>query len=94
MDGWFECLREALLLLTPPIELSVTSGLEHVPEIERSIRVIKERVRAEHTTLPYRCIPQLMIKILVSFQILWLNNFPVKFGISATISPRTIMTQK
>ena len=38
--------------------------------------------------------PQLMIKILVSFQVLWLNAFPVKFGVSATISLRTIMTQK
>ena len=92
MDGEFECLREALLLLTPPVDLKVTSELEHIPEIERSIRVTKEGVRAERTILLFRSMP-LIIKKLVSFQILWLNAFPVKFGVSTMISPQTIMTQ-
>ena len=45
MDEEFDCFREALLILTPPIDLNVTSELEHVPKIERSIRVTKERFR-------------------------------------------------
>ena len=68
MGGEFEYLREALLILTLPIELSVMSELEHVLEIERSIQVIKKRARAQYITLTYRCMPRLMIKSLVSFQ--------------------------
>ena len=49
IDGEFECISEALLLLTPPVEINMTSELEHVPEIEGSIRVIKERSRTERT---------------------------------------------
>ena len=52
------------------MKLNVTSELEHVPEIERSIWIIKERVHAKPTTLPYRGIPQPMNKSVVSFQTL------------------------
>ena len=94
IDHKFECLREALLLITPPVKLNVTSELEHVPEIERSNWIMKKRMRDERTTLPYRYMPQLMIKSLVNFQTLWLNAFPVKLGASTMVSPKIIMTQK
>ena len=37
---------------------------EHVPEVERSIRVIKERFRVAFHRLPFKRIPKIMIKIL------------------------------
>ena len=43
MDPDFECLRKKLLALSPLIELNITSKGEHVPEIERRVRVIKEK---------------------------------------------------
>lgn len=48
MDQEFECLRD--LLKNDPVTcgatLNCSSANEHVPEIERRIRVIKERARA------------------------------------------------
>ena len=53
-----------------------------------------ERVLDKSTTLLSRCMPQLMIKNLANFQTMGLNTFPVKLGISATVSPRAIMTHE
>jgi len=43
-DGGFECIRNSLADMG--ISLNVASRNEHVPEVERYIRTIKERVRA------------------------------------------------
>ena len=42
MDQEFEKIKDAL----PLVEVNTTAAREHVPEIERHIRTIKERVRA------------------------------------------------
>ena len=42
MDMEFEKVRDKL----PLVEVNTTAAREHVPEIERRIRTIKERVRA------------------------------------------------
>ena len=44
-------------LKTNNINLNLASPNEHVPEVERSIRTIKERVRAIYNRLPYFRIP-------------------------------------
>ena len=67
--------------------LNTTGASEHVPEVERQIRVIKERVRAVRNSLPYNIIPKLMIGMMVRYVVSWLNNFPSTGGISATASP-------
>ena len=69
--------QKILMLLTPSVESNVMSESEHASEKERSSRVTKEKIRAECAILPFNCMSQLMIKKLVSFQILWLNAFPV-----------------
>ena len=94
MDLEFECLREDLLLMNPPVELNTAVESEHVPEIERDIRLYKGRIRAMRTTMPYRCIPREVIRGLVRFVILWLNAFPLTDGLTTTLSPRTIMTRR
>ena len=43
------------------IDLNVCSMQEHIPEIERMIRTIKECYHAMLNGLPYRKIPRLMI---------------------------------
>jgi hypothetical protein len=88
MDREFECLRDDLRGVT----LNTTAASEHVPEIERQIRVIKERARAIWSTLPFNRVPNRMIVELINFVVLWLNDFPPSSGISQTYSPRTIMT--
>ena len=64
---------------------------QHVPEIERAIRTMKERIRSMWHAMVYARIPKVMIKLLVYRQVKWLNSFPPKGGISAYCSPRTIM---
>jgi hypothetical protein len=88
MDREFECLCDNLRGIT----LNTTVASEHVPEIERQIRVIKEKARAIWSTLPFTKVPNRIIVELINFVVLWLNAFPPASGISQTYSPRTIMT--
>ncbi len=64
----------------------------HVPEVERSIRTIKDRVRSTIHGLPFKCWPRLMICAAVEAAVRNLNMFPATTGVSATLSPRTILT--
>ena len=76
-----------------PIHLNVIAVDGHVGEVERSIRPIKERVRAcgAHG-LPYRCLPKIMIRHMVADVTRCLNQFPRKNGILQTLSPTVIGT--
>ena len=87
-DNEFACLANDL----SPIQLNITTKDDHVGEVERSIRTIKERIRTTIHGLPFRRIPQLMLKELVFASVKWLNLFPAVDGISKTMSPYTIMT--
>ena len=86
MDGEFAPLRHNLANLN--ITLNVTSANEHVPQIERQIRVIKERVRSTRHTLPFKSIPASMLVELDYFSTMWINAFPPKGGVSTNIRPR------
>lgn len=89
VDGQFESIRAKLAALS--INLNVTSRDEHVPEAERRIRTIKERVRAVLPTLPFQHMPVRMLIELVYYANFWLNCFPASDGISSTLSPRSII---
>jgi hypothetical protein len=58
------------------LKINYASPQEHVPEIERSIRVIKERYRAAFHRLPFKRLPKIMIKILAMDCTKKLNFFP------------------
>ena len=93
MDREFECLCD-LLKDDSDIKaalLNTTLADEHVLEIERRIRVIKERMRAEKSSLPYTYLPIIMITELVNYVVTWLNVFPTGAGIG-NLSPRSIAT--
>ena len=90
MDGQFEPLRGDLAEMG--LQLNTVSNDEHVPEIERQIRTLKERTRAIYCTLPFCKIPRrLTIEMLYAANY-WLNMFPRKGAISTTMSPRTLLT--
>jgi hypothetical protein len=74
------------------VNLNTTAANEHVPDIERHIRLIKERDRAIQSTMPFKIIPGRMIIEMMAHVVLWLNAFPPASGVSTTYSPRTIMT--
>ena len=90
MDGQFECIR------TQPsgaqITLNVCANNEHVHEVERMIRVVKERTRGVHATMPFNKMPGRMIIELVCAAVFWLNCFYLSASICGNLSPRTIMT--
>jgi hypothetical protein len=63
MDVEFEKLRTLL----PHMALNTTAAREHVGEIERKIRVVKERARGTFNTLPYKKLPKMMLVELLHF---------------------------
>ena len=74
MDGQFEPLRGNLAGLG--ILLNTASNDEHVPEIERQIRTVKERTHAIYCTLPFQKMPRQLIIEMVYAANYWLNMFP------------------
>jgi hypothetical protein len=63
MDGEFAPLKEDMLEMG--VKLKITSAKEHVPEIERRIRVLKKLTRATRHTLPFSYIPKAMVVTMV-----------------------------
>ena len=78
-------------LLNMGIYANFATRNEHVPEIERQHRVIKERARAFRSTLPFEVFPRLLPVKMVNNCALWINMFPDKGGIS-NVSPSTLLT--
>ena len=91
-DNQFEPMRNELANLH--VQLSVCANDEHVPEIERYIRTIKDRTRAIYNTLPFKHIPPLLVVEMVYSSVFWRNMFPIKGGISPTQSPAEIVLNR
>ena len=91
-DGEFKPLEALMSELYGGPTLNLASANEHVPDIERKIRVIKERVRAVAYGMPFNALPPRMLVHSVLFVTKQLNLFPVKGGISTQFSPKQIMT--
>ena len=73
--------------------VNLASANEHVPEIERRIRVVKERSRGSRHSLPFQRIPKLLTIHIVLKSVRMLNFFfPTRGGISDSFSPKTIMS--
>jgi hypothetical protein len=87
MDNKFEKLQN----LVPFLTINTTAAKEHVPEVERKIRLIKEWGRGILNTLPFKKMPRLMLIELVYHVVLWLNAFPTKSGVSETLSLHEII---
>jgi hypothetical protein len=89
-DGEYECLRGDMASLQ--IQLNTASNDEHVPDIERFIRTLKERTRAIYNTVPFQKMPDRLIIEMICACNFWLNSFPPVSGISSVLSPRAIVT--
>ena len=74
MDGQFEPLQGALAEMK--ITLNACSEAEHVGDIKRLNRTVKERARGVVTHLPYKKLPGRMVIELVHLCAFWLNVFP------------------
>ena len=91
VDRQFACLEEGLRG-SRNIALNTCSNDEHVGEIERMIRTVKERCRGVYNTLPFRKLPGRMTIEMAYFCVFWLNTFYPSPSIVENLSPRTIMT--
>ena len=68
---------------------------EHVPRIERKIRVIKERLRGYMSAMTcYKKFPKPVVIEMVKEISKWLNIFPVTNSVSDLYSPGTIVTSR
>jgi hypothetical protein len=92
MDGEFEPLRGDLASESRHVTLNTTSNDEHVGDIERYIRTIKERVRSTYNSLPFQRMPLRMIIEMAKSAVFWRNAFPTDDGISDELSLRAIVT--
>ena len=90
MDGEFAHLRGDLASMG--VTLNDTSRDEHVGDVERYIRTIKERMRAIYNTLPFQKVPARLIVEMGKASVFWLNSLPQKNGLGSELSPRTIVT--
>ena len=102
-DQEFECIRSDLASLHQqdnmrhiggPIGLETCTTNEHVKEVERSIRTMKDTVRATVHGLPYKRLPRQIIQGLIEHTTTILNSFPYQEGVSKTLSPDTIVNGK
>ena len=87
MDNEFEKVKDHI----PMVIVNTPAVAEHVAEIERRIRTIKERCRGIMCTLPYTALPTQILIHLLHFVVMWLNNSPSATGISSRFSPREII---
>jgi hypothetical protein len=83
MDNDFKKLRN----LMPILVMKTTAAKDHVLEVKQRIRLIKERGRGILNTLPFKKMPQVILIELIYHIVLWLNAFPTKTAMSATLSP-------
>ena len=90
MDGEFVHLRGELASMG--VTLNDTSCDEHVGDVERFIRTIKERMRAIYNTLPFQKVPARLIVEMGKASVFLLNSVPQKNGLASKLSPRTIVT--
>ena len=88
MDGEFDKIKEKVM---DWIVINTTAKNEHVGEIERKIRHVKERCRCTTADLPYIVLPNKVIKALVINGVMMLNCYRDKQGVSNEYSPRELV---
>jgi hypothetical protein len=91
-DGEFAHLKPLNESMTGGPMVNLASTNEHVPDIERRIRVVKEQCRAARHSLPFETITKLTTIHIVLNVVKLLNFFPTKGGVSDTLSPKTIVS--
>jgi len=92
-DGQFEVLRRDTANLFKAT-LNVCSENEHVPEIERFIQTIKERIRCTWNMMLFTLMSVLLVVRMVLIAVFWWNVFCPKGGISPTMSLQMIVLGK
>jgi hypothetical protein len=88
MDGEFDPLKAKLV---DSIEINTTAKNEHVGEIERKIRSLKDRCRSMVAAMPFKVLPNIIIKAMITNVVMLMNAHIDKQGVSTELSPREIV---
>ena len=76
------------------VDGNTVSRGEHVPEIERFIRVLKERYRCYFAMVPFPKLPTVMVQELVLTVTFYINIFQWEGGLDHRLSPCNIVQHK
>ena len=76
------------------VEMIYASSNDHVPDIERSNRVVEERYRVAFYRLGFKLMPKVICEHLAMRVTKNLNMFPAAEGISQHYSPQTILKKE
>ena len=76
------------------IPLNEMSRDEHMGDIERFIRTIKEWMHAIYNTLSFNKIPARLVVEMAKASMFWLNGLPPKDSFGNKLSPQTIVTRQ
>lgn len=79
-------------LMAIGIVLNETSAGEHVLEIERNNRYLKEKVCSIVSSNPFKTLPRVLLKPIIIDSTKWKNIFLRKAGIRHNVSPRFLLT--
>lgn len=74
------------------VHLNTTVAQEHSPEVERSIRMIKEHAHSFLTTLPFTRYPRLIKQHLVHYLVSIINLTVHPNSVSPFLSPAAVVT--
>ena len=88
MNGKFDKLIAKLSDVT---EINTSAKNEHVHKIEQKIRQTKDRGRTIKAAIPFKILPNAVIKALVIHAVLWMDMWPVKAGVLDELSPQEIV---
>ena len=72
--------------------LNTTSTNFHIPEINRTVRFLKEQIKFLIRSIPYKASPRILVIETVKFTVLYINLFMSRGGVSTTISPIGVIT--
>ena len=89
-DNEFNCVKSDFL----PTPVNIVAAEEHVGDVEKSIRTLKDGTRTHVCRLPYRRYPRAMVAGAAMHTLISLNQMPANNGISTTLSPSTLVTGK
>ena len=90
MDVQFTCIRGNLAELQ--ININICSNNEHVGEIERLNRTIKERARRIYNALTFKRLPRRMIVELIALVIFWMNALQPSPYVGGNLIPCQFVT--
>ena len=92
-DGEFKSMMDAVCD-GMDIVMNYANPGDHVPEIERNNRLLKERIRIAYHRLPYTNLPRVMVEYLAMVVAFQVNIFPAKNGVSKYYSPHMLLTKR